>query len=375
MQLSFNIYYFYNENKSIKMKLKTFFILSTYLLFLSTFSCSNTTEKSRKPVSKITISSKKNIFSLNDSIHIEITVNPKNGELGEAKLFIDNELAKTSNEINFSYSIPNINSLGKHEIKVVATKTDRIEGTNYESFEVFSDIEPEEFTYEVVNIYPHNTSHFTEGLEIHNGEFYESTGNYGESGIYKIDLVTGQIIKSIDLDDKYFGEGITIFNDKIYQMTYKAQKGFIYDLNNFALIDSFTYETEQGWGMTHDSKYLIKTDSSEFLHFIDPNNMQVVKKLPVYDNNGPIKYINELEYFDGYIYANIWTTNLIIKIEAETGKVISKINLDGLLSSNYNYADNIDVLNGIAINSENEKIYVTGKLWPKLFEIKLVKKD
>ena len=375
MQQSFNIYYFYIENKSIKMKLKTFSILFTYLLFISTYSCSNTTEKSRKPVSKITISSKNNIFFIEDSIHIEVAVNPKNGEFKNAELFINNELAKTSNETNFTYTITNINSLGKHEIKVIATKTDGVEGTNYESFEVLSDIEPEEFTYEIVNIYPHNTSHFTEGLEFHNGELYESTGNYGESGIYKIDLETGSVIKSIELDEKYFGEGITIFKDKIYQMTYKAQKGFIYDLNNFALIDSFTYETEQGWGMTHDTEHLIKTDSSEFLHFIDPNNMQLVKKLPVYDNNGSIKYINELEYFDNYIYANIWTTNLIIKIDAETGKVISKIDLEGLLSSNYNYSDNIDVLNGIAINPENDKMYVTGKLWPKLFEIKLVKKD
>jgi glutaminyl-peptide cyclotransferase len=357
------------------MKLKTFSILFISLLFLSALSCSNSSKKSRKPVAKISIlPNKKNIFS-GDTITIRITVKIKDGELEKSDLFLDNNLVKTFNEPEFDYHLNRFEPIGKHQVKLIATKTDGIEGVSFQSFEVVSDIVPEMFTYEVVRTYPHSTEHFTQGLEIHDGILYESTGENGKSGIFKVDMATGKVLESVRLEDKYFGEGISIMNNKIYQLTYKSQIGFIYDLNTFARIDSFTYETPQGWGLTNDGQYLIKTDGSEFMHFLDPLNMRVVKKIPVYDNQGPVQYLNELEYYDGYVYANIWTTNNAVKIDPKTGKVVSKINFEGLLPVIYDPQKPIDVLNGIAINKENGKIYVTGKLWPKMFEVKLVKKD
>ena len=355
------------------MNLRNIGILIILLLFFSASACNNPPKKSRKPVSQISILPKKKNLYTGDSIRFDIQIRLKEGSLDNAKLYLDNELVKTSDELNFSHPAGTLNSPGKHQLKVVATKTDGVEGVNFLTYEVLSDIEPEILNYEIVNTYPHNTEHFTQGFEIHQGNFYEGTGEYEKSGIYQFDLQTGQILKSAKLEDKYFGEGITILNNKLYQLTYKEKTGFIYELNTFARIDSFSYDTPEGWGLTNDGKYLIKTDGSEFLHFIHPETMQLEKKLPVYDNKGPVKYLNELEYYDGYIYANIWTTNYAVKIDAETGKVIAKINFEGLLSFMYNPDNRIDVLNGIAIDRRNGKMYVTGKLWPKLFEVKLVK--
>ena len=356
------------------MKLKIFSILFTSLLFISALSCNNFSKRSRKPVAKISIlPNKKNIVS-GDSITIHISVKIKDGELEKSDLFLDNELIKTSKETEFDHQMK-FEPMGKHQIKIVSTKTDGVEGINFQSLEVVSDIQPEMLTYEVVHTFPHSTEHFTQGLEIHNNILYESTGENGKSGVFKIDMETGNVLKSVRLENKYFGEGISILNDKIYQLTYKSQIGFVYDLSTFARIDSFTYQTPQGWGLTNDGRYLIKTDGTEFLHFIDPSSMQVIKKVPVYDNHGPVQYLNELEYHDGYVYANIWTTNNAVKIDPKTGKVVSIINFEGLLPVIYDPQKPIDVLNGIAINNENGKMYVTGKLWPKLFEVKLVKKD
>lgn len=356
----------------MKIKILSFLIIS--FLFVSALSCNDTSKRSRKPVTKISIlPNKKNIVS-GDSITIHISVKIKDGELEKSDLFLDSELIKTSKESEFDHRMK-FEPTGKHQIKIVSTKTDGVEGVSFQSLEVVSDIQPEMLTYEVVRTYPHDTEHFTQGLEFYNGILYESTGENGKSGIFKIDLETGKILKSVRLENKYFGEGISIMNDKIYQLTYKSQIGFIYDLNTFARIDSFTYQTPQGWGLTNDGQFLIKTDGTEFMHFIEPSNMQVFRKIPVYDNQGPVQYLNELEYHDGYVYANIWTTNNAVKIDPKTGKIVSKIDFEGLLPVVYDPQKPVDVLNGIAINDKDGRIYVTGKLWPKLFEVKLIKKD
>lgn len=357
------------------MKFKIFLLLLISSFFVGLISCSNKSQRPRKPVAKISIHPKKSQYEFGDSITISIAVKNKDGELKDSKLYINNKLVETSNKLEFAYSIPVLDALGKHSIKVLATKTDGIEGVTFHSYEVVSDLEPEQYGYEVVNTYPHSVDHFTQGLEIHNNKFYESTGEKGKSGIYQFDLKTSNVLQSFKMEDEYFGEGITIFNNKIYQLTYKAQQGFVYDLNNFARIDTFTFDTPEGWGLAHDGKYLIKTDGSEFLHFIDPNTYQVIKKIQVYDDKGPIKLLNELEFYQGELYANIWTTNNAVKIDPNTGKVLAKINFDGLLSVLYNPDQPIDVLNGIAIHPDNGKMYITGKLWPHLYEVKLIKKE
>ncbi|MFV0378789.1 MAG: glutaminyl-peptide cyclotransferase, partial [Mangrovibacterium sp.] len=354
------------------MKIKVFGLMSISLLLFTSISCSNTPKRSRKPVAQIEISSANKKLALGDSVQVEVDVKLKDGELKQTELYLNNVLVKSSNELHFSFLIPKLENLGKHQLKVLATKTDGIEGVNFKTIEVVSNLEPEQYGYEIINTYPHNTEHFTQGLEIHNNQFYEGTGQNGKSGIYRFDLKTGKVLQSQQLDEQYFGEGITIVGDKLYQLTYKAQKGFVYDLSSFAPVDSFTYDTPEGWGLTHDGHNLIKTDGSEFLEFLDPSSFAVVKRMPVYDNKGPVIYINELEYHDGFIYSNIWQTNYAVKIDPATGCVVAKIDFSGLMSVMYDPAKPIDVLNGIAFNDSNGKMYITGKLWPKLFEVKLV---
>lgn len=352
-------------------------ILSKLLILTivtTVFSCSGKPKQSRKPVSQIKIENKQNKLVAGENLLLTISTKVHDGELDKTEVFINDELVSTKKELTFSIKLENYQQVGKHTVKVVATKTDGANGSSYRSFEVLSDIVPEQYTYKVTNSFPHNIKFFTQGLEFHNGFLFEGTGENGTSAIYKTNYKTGQVLQSVDLDEKYFGEGITILNNKIYQLTYKAQKGFIYDLQSFKQTGEFTFSSEQGWGMTNDGKNLIMSDGTHVLTFLDPLSLKPVKKLQVADNKGTVQYLNELEYFAGYVYANVYTTDNIVKIDASSGKVVAEINLRGILGT-YNPNERIDVLNGIAINPENGKIYVTGKLWPKLFEIELVKKE
>ena len=342
-------------------------------MFISSFSCSNKSNRSRKPAVQITIASVHKNIIYGDDINIGIAVKLKDGELKETKLFVDSVLVASSSEIEFTSYLKKFKNLGKHTLKVVSVKTDGVEGVYYKTFEVLSDIIPEQLGFEVVQSYPHNEQFFTEGLEFHDGFLYESTGENKTSGIYKTNLKTGKILLSVKLADRYFGEGITIFNNRIFQLTYKTKIGFVYEKENMALVDSFRFESVEGWGMTHDEQHLIMSNGTNVLTYINPVNYKTVKKIQVYDDKEPVLFLNELEYFEGYIFANIYTTNLIVKIDPATGKVIAKANLDGILTMS-NPSKPVDELNGIAIDPATKKMYVTGKFYPKLFEIKLVKK-
>lgn len=343
-------------------------------VFISSFSCSNKSNRSRKPAVRIKIESSHKKIVFGDDINIDISVKLKDGELDQTKIFIDSLLVTTSKDVEFTYSVKKFNQLGKHTLKAVSVKTDGVEGVYYKTFEVLSDVAPEEYNYEIVQSHPHNDTFFTEGMEIHNGFLYESTGENCKSSIYKTNLKTGKILQSVKLADKYFGEGITILNDRIFQLTYKSKIGFVYNLENMAVIDSFYFESDQGWGLTHDDQQLIMSDGTNILTYINSKTYRQIKKIQVYDDKNQVIYLNELEYSDGYIYANVWTTNLIVKIDPETGKVLSKINLDGILIMT-DPTTTVDVLNGIAIDPVTKKMYVTGKFFPKIFEIKPVKKE
>jgi len=226
------------------------------------------------------------------------------------------------------------------------------------------------YTYKVVNTFPHNDESFTQGLYIEDGILYESTGLNGKSAVKKIDLKTGKVIKSRDMQDKFFGEGLTVVDDKIFQITWRSKTGFVYDKESLDILRTFSYKT-QGWGITYDGKYLIISDGSDILYFMDPKSFVVVGKLEVYDKNGKVTKLNELEHINGEIYANIWGKDLIARIDPKTGYVKSWIDLAGILSKEDRKGKE-DVLNGIAYNPENDTLLVTGKFWPKLFEIKVV---
>jgi glutaminyl-peptide cyclotransferase len=323
---------------------------------------------------KINIESTHNKIVYGDDIKVDISVKLKDGELKQTNIYLDSILLTSNENEDFTYTISKFNRLGKHTLKVQSVKTDEIEGIYYKTFEVFSNINPEKYTYEVVNSFPHDTASYTEGFEIHKDWLYEGTGQNGKSKLMKTNLKTGKVNQSVKLADKYFGEGITIFDGRIYQLTYKSKIGFVYDLNNMTKIDSFYFESNEGWGMTHDDQHVIMSDGTNVLTYLDPYTYKPVKRLQVYDNNNAMVYLNELEYSDGYIYANVWTTFLIVKIDSQTGKIVSKIDLDGILTMTKT-ENPVEYLNGIAIDAASKKMYITGKLYPKVFEIKLVKKE
>lgn len=356
------------------MNFRLFSSFIVLALFISSFSCSNKPNRSRKPAVSIQAESVHKKIIYGDDINIGISVKVKDGELQETKIFIDSVLVTSSKESEFTYTLKKFRNIGQHTIKAVAVKTDGVEGTYFKTFEVLSDIIPEQYGYEVIESYPHNDKFFTEGLEFNNEFLYESTGEHGTSAIYKTNLKTGKTLQSVKLADRYFGEGMTIINNRIFQLTYKTKVGFVYELETMALVDSFHFESAEGWGMTNDGKNLIMGDGTHLLTHINPTTYKTVKKVQVYDDKGPVTYLNELEYDNGYIFANVYTTNRIVKIDYETGKVVANINLDGILTM-INPEKQVDVLNGIAIHPATKKMYITGKFYPRLFEIKPVKKE
>jgi len=233
---------------------------------------------------------------------------------------------------------------------------------------------PPNVLFQVINQYPHDTAAFTQGLVVENGVLYESTGLYGSSWLGPVSLKTGKIDRKVDLSQDFFGEGIAILNGKIFQLTWQNKKGFVYDLKTFKKLQEFSYVTE-GWGLTTDGKDLIMSDGSSNLFYLNPDTLKVFKTVTVTDNYGPVPNLNELEYIDGFIYANQWQTAYILKINPADGKVVARMdfkNLESDLGSKnpgFNFSDY--VLNGIAYDSVAKKLYVTGKKWPTMYEIKM----
>ena len=225
------------------------------------------------------------------------------------------------------------------------------------------------YDYEVIDTYPHDRTAFTQGLVFDDGVLYEGTGLYGESTLRRVELKTGAVLKEIHLQDEFFGEGVTLWNDTLIQLTWRSGFGFVYDKTSFVLLREFTYPTE-GWGITHDGKRLIMSDGTATLHFWDPATFKEISQIAVHDNGVPVTHLNELEYVNGEVYANVWQTNRIARISPETGRVTGWIELEGLLTEE-DYAQPVDVLNGIAYDAKYDRLFVTGKYWPKLFEIKL----
>ncbi|RJQ56533.1 MAG: glutaminyl-peptide cyclotransferase [Nitrospiraceae bacterium] len=226
------------------------------------------------------------------------------------------------------------------------------------------------YGYRVVNTYPHDPESFTQGLFFEDGALYEGTGLNGRSSLRKVKLQTGAVVKVHKLTREFFGEGITVVGNKIIQLTWKSRIGFVYDKDSFNLLRTFKYPTE-GWGITYNGKYLILSDGTANLYFLEPETFREVRRVEVRDINGPVSRINEMEYIRGEIYANIWLTDRIAKINPGTGRVNGWIDLKGL-SPFSGRDENIKVLNGIAYDEKNDRLFVTGKLWPYVYEIKLV---
>ena len=243
-----------------------------------------------------------------------------------------------------------------------------------------TDNTPAAINYSVVNMYPHDVTSFTEGLLINNGQLYESTGGQREENDFKswfgpVDLHSGKPLKKILLDANYFGEGINIINGKIYQLTWKDQKGFVYDAKTLKKLRTFTFgevgwDNKEGWALTNDGASLIMSDGTNKLRYIDPETLKILKIISVEDNNGPVENVNELEYINGFIYANQWGTNYILKIDPASGKVVGRLDFSSLYNEvKIKYPQSLE-MNGIAYDSAAKKIYVTGKAWPGLYEVR-----
>lgn len=225
------------------------------------------------------------------------------------------------------------------------------------------------YGYDVVARYPHDPGAFTQGLVLEEGVLFEGTGLYGESSLRRVDRTTGAVLQRHDLAPNLFGEGVTVFEDRILQLTWQAGTGFVYDRDTFQPEREFSYETE-GWGLTHDGTRLIMSDGTARLYFLDPEELDVVADVAVRWEGDPVERLNELEYIEGHVFANVWLTDRIAVIDPATGDVVSWLDLEGLLPAEER--NDADVLNGIAFDPETGHLLVTGKLWPRLFEIELV---
>jgi len=226
-----------------------------------------------------------------------------------------------------------------------------------------------EYTFTVVRVFPHDTTAYTQGLSYRDGFLYEGTGRNGQSSLRKVRLETGEVVQHADLEPEFFGEGITILNDKVLQLTWQSGTGFVYDLSSFRLLRKFAYSGE-GWGLATDGRELFLSDGTPDIRILSPETFQEKRRLRVHDGATPIDQLNELEFVEGQIFANVWHSNRIARISPRTGEVVGWIDLTGLLSPIYRLAPEA-VLNGIAYDPNGKRLFVTGKLWPNVFEIRL----
>lgn len=258
-------------------------------------------------------------------------------------------------------------SVGTHWARIVSYYGESKESDDLK-FKLASDIKPEQQACKVVKRYPHDPVAYTQGLFVHEGQLYEGTGQYGESSLRKVDLATGDVLESLSMPQKYFGEGIAAYQDKIIQLTWRSKVGFVYDRESFQLLQKVKYPTD-GWGITYDGTHLLMSDGSATLFFLEPDYFSEVKRQEVWNHEGPVDMLNELEYVDGLLYANVWQTATIVVIEPETGRVLKEIDCSQLVPNKYR-GDRDNVLNGIAYKADTQTFLLTGKRWSTLYEVR-----
>ncbi len=333
------------------------------LLYLGAIlmSCGDTNSSKQTGLS---INTKVKYLMLGDTLNLSID-NPKKLNITKVNYELNGK------PIDKNIILDNI-TLGEKTITAIVSYDDNMQ-TLSKSIIIFNNIIPSIYSYEVVNTYPHDITSYTQGLEFYNGELYESTGQYKESKLRKVNFETGEVLQNIDLEDSYFGEGLTILNDKVYQLTWKENRGFIYDVNTFEKLNTFNYGTsKEGWGICNDGKTLYKSDGTDKIWLLNADNLTEQSHIEVYTEKGKIPALNELEWIDGKIFANIYHRNGVVIINPKTGGVEGVIDFKPLkqLVKQHN---ELDVLNGIAYHPERKTIFVTGKNWDKLFEVKIKK--
>lgn len=310
-------------------------------------------------------------LQLKDRINISLVAEREKDQPDSVKVFFDGrEVASLSSgpwECTVHSSL--VRNTGRKPVKAVAYKNGKTQIIT--RFVILrSDVEPPKLGYQVVNTFRHDPDAFTQGLFYNNGYIYEGTGQEAGSTLREVELETGRVRRQLNLDPSLFGEGITLYNDLIYQVTWTNQVGFVYDKTDFRVIKRVYYQT-QGWGLTTINNRIVMSDGSNILYFIEPELFTVTSQIEVYDNEKMVDQLNELEYINGEIWANIWQTDMIARIDPETGKVNSYIDLARLFPAQKRREADADVLNGIAYDHSRDRIFVTGKKWPALYEIRI----
>ena len=339
-------------------KLLTFIGFS--LLF---FSCGKNAT-SKKSNFSIQINSDTSIITNAETLTVEL-LNPKNIAYDSVQLSLDNKLISSSIDLS---TIP----LGEKRIKAKIFYDSKFE-VALKKVIVVNAVPPKLYTYEIVNTYPHDITSYTQGLEFYKGGLYESTGQYGESKLRKLDYKKGTVLKTVNLNSAYFGEGLSVLNDKIYQLTWKEGRGLVYDLKNFEQIETFNYgQSKEGWGVCNDGEKFYKSDGTENLWILNPTTLAEERYIQAYTNKGKLTNLNELEWVDGKIYANRYQKNGVAIINPKNGAIEAVIDFKALKNKVTKH-QGLDVLNGMAYNPETQTLFLTGKRWDKLFEVKIIK--
>ncbi len=349
------------------MNIRTFLICTLLSSFL--ISCGNS-KKNKAPAYSITITPKKDLQA-GEKLNVSIQASAEN-TIDSIQYFYSDQPIKTvagNPQTSFSLQKP----LGRRLLSAIVY-TQGKSTTVSTPIVLHTAEQPTVYTYKVINRYPHDPHAFTQGLEFYKGQLYEGTGRYGISELRKVDLKTGKVLKSVQLDRNYFGEGISIMNDKIYQLTWREHVGFVYDVNNFKKLKTFQYnKSKQGWGLCNDGKVLYKSDGTNKIWLLNPETLAEESYIEPVTKHALATKVNELEWVKGKIYANTWQKEGVLIINPSTGAVEGIVDFRGLKDKLGNAAT-ADVLNGIAYDQETDKLYVTGKNWDSLFEVELVKK-
>ena len=308
-------------------------------------------------------------IAVNDTLAFEVKSSYAERSVTKVEYFLDNNSIGTATDSLVFNWVPDSSSGGKHVIRAKATYDDGTEGVQRRILHVVANQPAQRLSYRVVNTFPHDAKAYTQGLLWQDGVLYESTGLKGQSSLRKVNLLDGKVLQRTDLEAHIFGEGITLFQDRFYMLSWDTNVGFIFDKFSLQKIDQFQY-TGEGWGLTHNGSELVMSDGTATLRFLEPNTLQEIRHLKVIDENGEVEALNELEWINGEIWANIYRTNFIVSIDPQTGMVTRKIDFRGLLTPAQ--MQQVDVLNGIAWDETQQRMFVTGKLWPSLFEVMLV---
>ncbi len=355
------------QNLTTQMKILNSFVIITLSLFI--FSCGSNQEKKKKYFS-IVIEDNQTKFVLGQTIKANI-LNNQNIKIDSVIYQLDNKKVVSENDFKYEEKI-DIERLGDHVLKAQVFYEGNID-TISKKITFLNNASPKLYSYKIIAEYPHDKEAFTQGLEFFGDTLYESTGHKGKSSLRKIDYKTGEILVKKDIDKQYFAEGITILNDKIFQLTWTAKEGFIYDLTTLQKTGTFAYnQSKEGWGLCNNGNDIYKSDGTQKIWILDANTLSEKNYIEVTTNKGAKSRFNELEWVEGKIYANTWQKDGIAIINPKNGALEAVINLSGLRKKVLQH-QNLDVLNGIAYKADTKQLFVTGKNWDKLFEIEVIK--